>query len=99
MTQADNQVSPGQRFAGGCLLAAGALIATLCGACTLWLTIVVILAGLTIHGSLSAAVLGLGVTLVVGGLPTVVGVTLVAVGWRMIRPRRPPPRELNDTFS
>jgi hypothetical protein len=96
----DPERHAGRRFAGGCLLAVGLMIATLCGACTL------LVAGSFLFGALgptgrmqlSMILTTLMVPAIIGGVPTAIGVALAVVGWRMLRrprPRSPP----EDTFS
>lgn len=84
---------------GGLLLAVGLLIATLCGACTLLIAAGVLMSAFQPNASmqLSLVLLGLMVPAIIGGIPTAIGIALVAVGWRMLRrPRAIAPPE--DTF-
>jgi membrane protein implicated in regulation of membrane protease activity len=82
----------GQRFAGGCLLAVGLLIATLCGACTLLLAggILVSVFGSSSGAQVSMLLPSLMIPLIIGGIPTAIGVTLTVIGWRMLRRPKPP---------
>jgi hypothetical protein len=85
-----------QRFFGYVLIAVGGLITVLCGGCTtIWFGGVVwnaILSG--VHGNLNFGrfVTGFGalavITMIVGGLPTAVGVVLFVIGRRMARDER-----------
>jgi hypothetical protein len=83
----------GQRFVGGCLLAVGLLIATLCGACTLLLAggILVSVIGARSAAQVSMFLPSLAIPVIIGGIPTAVGVTLAVIGWRMLRRPKPPP--------
>ena len=95
MSMPDPERHAGRRFAGGCLLAVGLMIATLCGACTL---LVAGALGPTGRMQLSMILTTLMVPAIIGGVPTAIGVALAVVGWRMLRrprPRSPP----EDTFS
>jgi len=80
------------QFLGGCLMALGALMATLCGLCT---------AGFMFAAFKSSGGQPLGIlTMVIGGVPTVAGVVLLIVGWGMIRDARAPlpaPKDLDET--
>ncbi len=69
--------SPVQRFFGALLMAVGGLIATLCGACTA----VVLVAGLAnLKDSQGYGSMMLIMSLVIGGVPTLIGVGLFAWG-------------------
>jgi hypothetical protein len=91
----------GQRFVGGCLLAVGLLIATLCGACTLLIAGAVLVSAFSQsgQGQLAMIVPGLIVPAIIGGIPTAVGVALSVLGWRMVRRPRPPPPPPENIFS
>jgi hypothetical protein len=80
-----------QRFFANALMAVGGLIALLCGGCT------------TIVLAFTVANVAIGmIVLVVGGLPTAIGVGLFVIGRRMelqadaSRPRDPPPLSLDE---
>lgn len=82
----------GQRFLGGCLLAVGLLIATLCGACTLLFAGAFLIGAGGSHGAQIGMVLWtLAIPLIIGGIPTAIGVALAVVGWRLLRPAKPSP--------
>jgi hypothetical protein len=87
---------PGQ-FVGVLLIAAGALIAVLCGACTAF----VIVAGYSPTGSGNPDEGGMtGLALVLGGVPTLFGCLMIWSGVVLLRSGRnkPPPVE-PDTFD
>ncbi|HEY1753317.1 MAG TPA: hypothetical protein VGG29_18820 [Caulobacteraceae bacterium] len=92
---------PVDRFFGWLLIAVGALLALLCGACTLTLW------GVAIYGMLQtpgADALGAAANLFflvafIGGVPTVGGVLLIWAGWRVGHPKRPAPKATPDTFG
>jgi uncharacterized membrane protein YccC len=79
-------------FFGCLLIAIGALMALLCGACTALAVSSGLLDLFATKGDpvMSFAVEA-GVGGILGGLPTLIGVGLVWIGWRLIRPRRPRP--------
>jgi len=80
-----------KRFVGGCLVAVGGLIATVCGLCTAVFVIGPIWYAVTSPGGVYAWPLSL-MGLVIGGIPTALGVALIVVGLGMFRgARRPPP--------
>ena len=93
-----------QRFLGGCMMAAGGLIATLCGLCTV-LSEAAMMVSAFAGGrweNLAALSTSFTVPLLVGGLPTAAGVALFIAGRRMVRGKRagtPGPKVLDDTFS
>lgn len=80
-----------RRFFGGLLMAVGFLMAALCGLCT----VVFVISGLTEgRGELFSGGDIAIMALFIGGLPTLIGVGLVAGGralWKPPPPRRPPP--------
>jgi hypothetical protein len=85
------------RFFGGLLIAAGALVAALCGLCTLVFII---------GGSLSSNSSEFGgdgmvvVALIVGGVPTVLGGLMIWGGVAIVRGRRRrDPKVRPDTFD
>jgi hypothetical protein len=99
MSAPDTEGHAGRRFLGGCLIAVGLLIATVCGACTLIVGAAAVMTGFDSHaqGTLALILISLAFALVVGGTPTAVGVGLVVIGWRLVRRPRPiPPPE--NTF-
>ena len=99
MSAPDAQSHAGRRFLGGCLIAVGLLIATVCGACTLLVGAAALMSGFDSHaqGTLALVLISLAVDLAIGGTPTAIGVVLVVFGWRLIRRPRPvPPPE--ETF-
>ncbi len=85
-----------QRFFGYVLMAVGGLITVLCGGCTIiWFGGVLwnaVLSGIHGDGDLSGYVRGLGalvvITMVVGGLPTAIGMALFVAGRRMAKNER-----------
>ena len=82
------------RFIGGLILAVGALVAFLSGACTLTV-------GATVLGSMlrgqGGGGAGLVLVLIVGGVPFTGGVALMLLGWSMVRPpRKPRPEVFGD---
>ena len=84
--------SPVQRFFGGLLMLVGGLLGGLSGLCTLWFiggTIVSSMQGQLGGGALSSYVWEwVGMGLIVGGLPTVVGVGLFFLGRWMVGKKR-----------
>jgi hypothetical protein len=81
----------GQRVAGGCLLAAGAVIASVFGAAVLFVCVVAVLNSTGDHAgaALPYALMVVGFTLVFAGIPAGVGVVMVVFGWRLFRRPRP----------
>lgn len=69
----------GKRLLGGLLMAGGAMVALLCGACTA----VFVLPALTAHGNLDPSLLV--VSLLVGGVPAVCGVVAFVAGLSVFR--------------
>jgi hypothetical protein len=67
-----------RRFSGWLLLLVGGLVATLCGLCTA----VFFVAGLIPHGDASFTRL----SLLIGGIPTAIGVGLFLAGRALLRP-------------
>ncbi len=93
MTMPQPPPSPLTQFFGVMLIIAGILIALLCGLCTL----VVLGLGLSGPGSGRGIV---GVALILGGVPTVVGGLLVWAGIAVLRSgRERPPKVKLDTFD
>lgn len=80
---------PVRTFFGVALVAVGAMMMVLCGLCTA----VFFIGGLIPHGDASFS----GLSLVIGGIPTAIGVALFLVGRGMLRhppgdaALRPPP--------
>lgn len=68
--------SPVRRFFGFALLSVGALIATLCGLCTGFFMV----AGIVDQREMFV------MALVIGGIPTAIGVAMVVFGRRLLRP-------------
>jgi hypothetical protein len=90
MTAPDEDHRAQQRFAGGCLIAVGGLFATLCGLCTAVFVGGPIWYAATTGGAFAWPLSAMG--LVVGGIPTAVGVAQVVVGANLLRRgRRTPP--------
>ncbi|MEW5685641.1 MAG: hypothetical protein AB1942_12040 [Pseudomonadota bacterium] len=79
------QASPELRFVGAAMMAVGGLIAALCGSCTLVITIAMIAQSLDSLGDVAQV---FPIFLVVGGIPTLLGVLLFAWGRRLRRPPR-----------
>ena len=74
---------PTLRFFGGALVAVGGLIFGLCGACT---------GAFLVGGLVSPGGSGLiGMALLIGVAPTVIGFILLRVGLRMYRQNKEPP--------
>lgn len=86
-----------QRFAGGCLMAVGGLIATLCGLCTALFVIGPIWYALSSGGAFAWPLSAIG--LVIGGIPTAIGVVLFVLGLRMIRRAGSSPGKTEKTFE
>jgi len=84
----ESQARAQSRFIGGLLVAIGGLIATLCGLCTAAFVIGPVWYALSSHGEFAWPLSVMG--LVIGGLPTAGGVTLIVVGLGMIRRNRDP---------
>jgi hypothetical protein len=88
-----------ERVFGAALMAAGALVFSLCGLCTLGVagSTLMSVARYPMHagGALgSIALVGF-----VGGLPTLGGFLLMRFGWRMYSGQRePPPKDGAETF-
>jgi len=94
----------GQRFFADALMAVGALITVLCGGCTVFFlgaAIWTVVLSVVHHGPQSPAerynagfgpVIGIS-AIIVGGLPTAVGVALFLSGRRMKRRAIAPPRD------
>lgn len=82
---------PVGRFFGGALMAVGGLIALLCGTCTGFFMILsaVSMAQYPSAMSLGSILSGLLLYLLVGGLPTLIGVFLFRIGLRRFRPPKP----------
>jgi hypothetical protein len=89
--------NPVGQFFGVLLIAVGALIATLCGLCTL------VFIGTSFAGAGSdraAALSGIPIFLLIGGTPTAFGAILIWLGILMVRRgRRRPPKVKLDTFD
>jgi hypothetical protein len=97
-------------FSAYVLIAVGTLITVLCGGCTvlslgilIWGFITAILQqnpGANQAGDLIRAVPSLAIPIVVGGLPTAVGVMMILSGRRLMRRANTPPRRgFDSTFS
>ncbi|HEY3887667.1 MAG TPA: hypothetical protein VGL73_03780 [Caulobacteraceae bacterium] len=89
MSNADS--NGGRRVAGGCLLAAGAVIASVFGGATLFVGLVAVLNSTGDHAStaLPYVLMVVGFTLVFAGIPAAIGVLMVVFGWRLVRRPRP----------
>ena len=84
-------------FVGWALIVMGGLMALLCGGCTL---VMIGVAAFSSGTSPPAAIVGSAmVVLLFGGLPTLAGAVLVWAGWRIVRPLKPPPAKVGDTFK
>jgi hypothetical protein len=83
----------GKRFLGALLMAAGAMVALLCGACTLLFGLALGAASFRhgAHSDLGA----LALPLIVGGIPAAGGVVVFLAGLRIFRAGRPARRERN----
>ena len=82
--------NPGRRFLGYVLVAVGALLTLLSGACTLtWLGFIAVsvVRSPTRRAGVVPAIL---VALPVGGLPIAVGLAMIAGGRSLSKPQRPP---------
>lgn len=77
------QPSPERRFFGAALMAVGGLIAALCGSCTVILSVAMIVESLNYPRELFSMLL---MFLVVGGVPTLLGLMLFCWGRRLRRP-------------
>ena len=80
------------RFIGGLMIAVGALIALLSGACTLTMGAAI----LSTAGQAQGVGMGVLVVLVTGGVPFGVGVALMFGGWSIMRPRPKPRADVFD---
>lgn len=89
---------PVRRFLGGFLMAAGALIAGLCGTCSAAYVVVGVTEALRYPDGAGMAV-SLGAVALVGGVPTLVGVLLFRAGWRHFRGPKPIRRAQFAMFS
>jgi hypothetical protein len=87
--------SPLQKFMGGLLMAVGGMIATLCGACTLYFAVISFFQ----RGGEFAGPGMLVLILPVGGIPTLIGALLAWQGWRLYRPTRRVRPETLAVFS
>jgi len=79
-----NDGSPAGRFVGCLVTVLGGLMMTLCGLCTAFFLTM----GLTTHGT------DYGITmlsLVIGGIPTLVGIAIFVAGILILRASRRPP--------
>jgi hypothetical protein len=80
-----------RRYGGRLRVAVGALVCGLCGSCTAFYAGYSILAFLGLApDEFGASVIVLPTSLVIGGLPTLVGVFLMRSGLRRLRPAPPP---------
>jgi hypothetical protein len=79
-------------FFGCLLIAMGALMALLCGGCT----VLIWVSSLSTNDVSSAASM-LVISGLLGGVPALGGVGLIIAGWAILHPRRPPPR-VDETF-
>ena len=79
----------GAKFAGG------AMIAALCGVCTLYFTV----ASLATTGGEFAGPGMLVLVLPIGGIPTVLGGLIAFAGWRLYRPKPRLKREALEVFG
>jgi hypothetical protein len=91
MSAPETESHAGRQFLGGCLIAVGLLIATVCGACTLLVSAAAVMSSFDSHaqGTLALVLISLAFAGVVGGTPTAIGIGLVVIGWRLIRRPRP----------
>jgi hypothetical protein len=89
----------GERFFGAGLMALGAIIAGLCGACTLAVAGDLAWSALRYPGGMGSLSI-LILPAVVGGLPTFAGVSLFLMGLRRYRGgRKPDARRIAKTFD
>ena len=88
-SERDNEArrNAGKRFLGLLLMTAGGLLALLCGLCTFVLSANII--GGALHSSATTAQLSvLLFPLIIGGIPTALGVVLFMIGLSMFREGR-----------
>jgi len=81
---------PGSSFVYGGMIAVGALLATLCGGCTLYFGGTTVSRMLTSH--VDSGLTWVVFALLVGGLPTLGGLILVREGLRGLRRVKTPPQ-------
>ena len=93
-----SEASPLQKFFGAGLMAVGGLMAALCGTCTLYFLGAAVQNAFYPEGLGSAALVSL-LALLIGGLPTALGLLLTRWGWRLRRPARRVPLSQIDAFS
>jgi hypothetical protein len=86
-----------KRFVGMLLMSAGGLLALLCGLCTLVLSIGFIASPGTVQSA--ANLTFLLIPLIVGGVPTAIGVMLFWIGLGMYREGREPRTHSERTFD
>lgn len=95
----DSQRAPqAERFFGSALMAIGALIGGLCGACTLFFAVGTVWSAFANPGGMGSLNF-LVVPIMVGGLPTFAGVSLFLAGLRRYRGGRKPDRNVAKTFD
>ena len=88
-----------QRLFGALLITVGALMAALCGTCTVFFVGTGLVAWISQPQNYSASMIVIE-ALVIGGAPTVIGIALVIGGTRMRRlPATKRLRDLDNTFS
>ncbi len=86
-------------FFGWLLMVVGALVTLLCGGCTVVVWVIAFSGGLGGPGQLGAILNMIAISLVIGGVPTLIGMVLIWAGWRLTRPPVPSPKQVSDTFQ
>lgn len=87
------------RFFAAALMAAGGLIAGLCGTCTAGFVAFSLFDALRYPGGAGALLPALMMFAIVGGVPTLIGVLVFRAGWRRFRPQPGPSRAEVAAFS
>ncbi len=85
------------QFFGVMLIVVGLLLAALCGLCTL------VVAGVSLSAAPDQQGYGgggmVGIALLLGGVPTLLGLGMIFAGVMLLRSARKPPPEVTKTFE